>query len=380
MPSANGIVAVLIATTRPCRSTSGPPLFPGFTAASVWMTGSPSPGQRVRFLRRELTTPDVTVGPPGSPSGLPIARTGWPTLSSSEFAKSAGRKSFPSTRTTATSVSSSPPTTVPLRTRPSLNATITLSAPSITWCVVRMSPLSSRITPDPIPRRGHGPNGGPYGPRAVLTLTVLSPARSTAPMYAFCRSANMGLSSPRRRMLSGFRVAWSHVPRAAEHMPVEAPGRDVERDEERVEPDADRRAHERTHDGDGAHGWRNHDTTLRRPDQGVRGRRRDEPPSRGGVPPVQVAGAADEDEDEPVDLDRHRCRPIPAHQRRGEGHERDEHEEEDVGPQEAAVRVVNHPELRVMRDPVDAEDHEADRIDEEARQETDEFAGEDPGR
>src|SRR5207247_454362 len=257
------------------------------------------------------------------------------------------------------------PTTVPLRTRPSLKATITLSAPSITWWVVRISPLSSRMTPDPIPRRGHGPNGGPYGPRAVLTLTVLSPARSTAPMYAFCRSANIGLPSPRRRMLSGFRVAWSQVPRAAEHMPVEAPGRDVERDEERVEPDADRRAHERKRDGDGAHGRRDYDPALRRPDQGVRRRRRDEPPSRGRVPPVQVPGTADEDEDEPVDLDGHRRGPVAAHQGGREGHECDEHEEEDVDPQEGAVRIVDHPELRVMRDPVDAEDHEADREDDE---------------
>src|SRR2546427_2277676 len=93
---------------------------------------------------------------------------------------------------TATSVSSSPPTTEPLRTRPSAKVTITLLAPSITWCVVRTWPWASRRTPEPKPRRGHGlPNGGPYAAPAVLTLTVLAPTRSTALMYAFCKSAIM---------------------------------------------------------------------------------------------------------------------------------------------------------------------------------------------
>src|SRR3989475_1061499 len=93
---------------------------------------------------------------------------------------------------TATSVSSSPPTTEPLRTRPSAKVTITLLAPSITWCVVRTWPGASRRTPEPKPRRGHGlPNGGPYAAPAVLTLTVLAPTRSTALMYAFCKSAIM---------------------------------------------------------------------------------------------------------------------------------------------------------------------------------------------
>src|SRR5207245_11235567 len=106
---------------------------------------------------------------------------------------------------TATSVSSSPPTTDPLRTRPSANVTITLPAPSITWGVVRPWPCASRRTPEPNPRRGHGrPNGGPYAAPAVLTLTVLTPTRSTALTYAFCKSAIMPTSRPPRGLLSEF--------------------------------------------------------------------------------------------------------------------------------------------------------------------------------
>src|SRR2546428_8388638 len=106
---------------------------------------------------------------------------------------------------TATSVSSSPPTTEPLRTRPSAKVTITLLAPSITWCVVRTWPCASRRTPEPNPRRGHGrPNGGPYAAPAVLTLTVLTPTRSTALTYAFCKSAIMATSRPPRGLLSEF--------------------------------------------------------------------------------------------------------------------------------------------------------------------------------
>src|SRR2546427_1364105 len=105
----------------------------------------------------------------------------------------------------APSVSSSPPTTDPLRPRPSANVTIPFLAPSITWCVVRPWPGASRRTPEPNPRRGHGrPNGGPYGAPAVLTLTVLTPTRSTALTYAFCKSAIMETGTRPRGLLSEF--------------------------------------------------------------------------------------------------------------------------------------------------------------------------------
>ena len=65
---------VLIPTTLPSISTSGPPLFPGFSAASVWMytMGSSEPSCRAT----ELTTPILTEL--RSPSGLPIAKTNSP--------------------------------------------------------------------------------------------------------------------------------------------------------------------------------------------------------------------------------------------------------------------------------------------------------------
>ena len=51
---------------------SGPPEFPGFSAASVWMTLSISLPVRDRILRpNALTTPAVTVC--WNPKGLPIA-------------------------------------------------------------------------------------------------------------------------------------------------------------------------------------------------------------------------------------------------------------------------------------------------------------------
>jgi hypothetical protein len=58
--------------TRARESTSGPPEFPGFNAASVWMTSSI---RRPFFVRSErpsaLTTPAVTVQ--SKPKGLPTA-------------------------------------------------------------------------------------------------------------------------------------------------------------------------------------------------------------------------------------------------------------------------------------------------------------------
>ena len=62
MPWAIAKIAVLMPTTSPRESTSGPPEFPGFSATSVWMTLSIS---RPVVLRSErpsaLTTPADTV-------------------------------------------------------------------------------------------------------------------------------------------------------------------------------------------------------------------------------------------------------------------------------------------------------------------------------
>ncbi len=56
------MAAVLTPTASPRWSTSGPPEFPGLSAASVWMTLSTRRPERVRKERpRALTMPAVTV-------------------------------------------------------------------------------------------------------------------------------------------------------------------------------------------------------------------------------------------------------------------------------------------------------------------------------
>src|SRR2546428_454771 len=68
------ITAVLTPTTCPRKSTSGPPEFPGFSAASVWMMFSMSRPVCARSVRpTALTTPVVTVA--WNPRGLPMAIT-----------------------------------------------------------------------------------------------------------------------------------------------------------------------------------------------------------------------------------------------------------------------------------------------------------------
>src|SRR5713101_3807935 len=62
MPCAGWITAVLMPMTWPRLSTSGPPLLPGFRAASVWMTLSTRWPVMLRSVRPSaLITPAVTV-------------------------------------------------------------------------------------------------------------------------------------------------------------------------------------------------------------------------------------------------------------------------------------------------------------------------------
>src|SRR5215208_5574533 len=78
IPWAPPMIAVLIPTTLPEASASGPPELPGFIAASVWMTFSiRRPLSPLRERPRALTTPAVTLR--WNPSGLPIATKSCPT-------------------------------------------------------------------------------------------------------------------------------------------------------------------------------------------------------------------------------------------------------------------------------------------------------------
>ena len=62
MPCTPTIAAVLIPTTSPALVTSGPPEFPGFSAASVWIRCSISRPVWDRSARPSaLITPAVTV-------------------------------------------------------------------------------------------------------------------------------------------------------------------------------------------------------------------------------------------------------------------------------------------------------------------------------
>jgi hypothetical protein len=135
MPWAIAMIAVLMPTTRPRESTSGPPELPGLSAMSVWMMFSISRPVRLRSERPSaLTTPADTVD--WKPSGLPIATTSCPTRSAAESPSVAGGRSAASARTTARSVAGSLPRSRPPKLRPSGSVSSSRSAPSTTWLFV----------------------------------------------------------------------------------------------------------------------------------------------------------------------------------------------------------------------------------------------------
>src|SRR4051812_41330454 len=94
-----------------------------------------------------LMMPIVTVCP--RPNGLPIASTRSPTRIFEESAIAIAGNAFASTRSTATSLWGSAPTTLAVSSRPSCSATRTLSACSTTWLLVRITPSEATITPEP---------------------------------------------------------------------------------------------------------------------------------------------------------------------------------------------------------------------------------------
>ena len=137
IPCASSMMAVLIPITAPLILTSGPPEFPGLIAASVWIRSwrAAPPGSSID-RPTALTTPTVTVGPPSSPSGWPIAMTVSPTSSLPESPRVATGKLLPSILTTARSVTGSAPTSLPGNVRPSGRVTRICCAPSTTWALV----------------------------------------------------------------------------------------------------------------------------------------------------------------------------------------------------------------------------------------------------
>ena len=148
-------------TTRPERSTSGPPELPGLIAASVWiasitvLTLSVPESSPVRTGRsRALTMPDVTL--PCSPSGEPMATTSWPGCRVAELPSVAlVRPWTPAILMTARSVTGSRPTMLAVWVEPSLRVAVIEPAPSAasatTWLLVRTSPSEDSTMPLPSP-------------------------------------------------------------------------------------------------------------------------------------------------------------------------------------------------------------------------------------
>ena len=87
-----------------------------------------------------------------SPNGLPIAIAGSPTWTSLAEPSWSGRSVSPSVATLsrARSVDVSRPMIFASTVLESENWTVTLTAPSTTWALVRMSPLLSMTKPEPV--------------------------------------------------------------------------------------------------------------------------------------------------------------------------------------------------------------------------------------
>ena len=120
-PCAIGIIAVVIPTTRPALSTSGPPELPGLIGVSVWMRCVILCTPGASSVRSSaLTTPAVTVQ--FRPYGLPTAITSCPTRSGVRPSSATGRWSAPM-RNTATSTLESLPTSPASNLRPSASVT-----------------------------------------------------------------------------------------------------------------------------------------------------------------------------------------------------------------------------------------------------------------
>ena len=216
-PWANGIIAVLMPMTLPSRSASGPPLLPGLMAASVCTRPSRTKSVPGSGRPSALMTPMDTVGAPGSPRALPIARTNWPTLRDSESPSAAEGRFSAFTLTSAMSVAASEPITSPTSVLPSLRWTWTLEASSMTWWLVTIVPLGSMMTPDPCPSMGTSPNLESRVSFVLSIPTTLSLSFSIAPVTWLSRPVS-GMFSPRGpRWRSWFRdrrtrgrASWIH--------------------------------------------------------------------------------------------------------------------------------------------------------------------------
>ena len=160
---------VLMPMTSPRQLMSGPPEFPGFTGASVWIMsriGRVSP-PTANVRPRLLTIPWVSV--PSRLNGLPMASTGSPTRSEAELPNGAAGSdpAGTSARIMARSFPGSRPAISASAVDPSAKRTSMASAPSITCSLVRIAPSASMMTPDPCP-----PCGSPSGATRAACVTT----------------------------------------------------------------------------------------------------------------------------------------------------------------------------------------------------------------
>ena len=101
--------------------------------------------------------PAVTVF--SKPKGAPIATTHSPTSSEDGSPIVTTGRSVASIFSTATSLFSSAPSTRAANSRRSVSFTVTRSAPSTTWALVRITPSALTMNPEPSPRTAGSPSG-----------------------------------------------------------------------------------------------------------------------------------------------------------------------------------------------------------------------------
>ena len=136
----------------PLELRRGPPEFPGFRAASVWISsGTGLFREPTWLLPFPLTTPTVTEF--GFSYGLPMAMASCPGMTLSESASRRGSMSAARSGSTCRMARSSAlllPRSVASRVRPSCRVTRTSPAMPTMWAFVTMCPSASTKNPDPL--------------------------------------------------------------------------------------------------------------------------------------------------------------------------------------------------------------------------------------
>src|SRR5206468_7880481 len=100
------LIWALIPITRPCASNNGPPELPWLIGASVWIASIRSYLVVRDGIDRRIAETTPTDSESALPNGLPIAATGAPTMTWSEFPSGTGARRWAFGSTLITAVSS----------------------------------------------------------------------------------------------------------------------------------------------------------------------------------------------------------------------------------------------------------------------------------